>query len=196
MSKDHVPSGFDRPSGYKSDLEIAEIASTTKSVNTSFGGKSHNAYIMDTNHTHEHFYYNPATQKSGWHGSNYETRNNHPNLQYMADVKKNGGREMKKSNSFLEGLKVDQATIDRCNDVSRNAAQKANTQSSKSITDDGGRERGDSGPGSLGRESGNKAGNQSGHESVNAGQGTSGQGASGHGGAGQGNGGQGSGGGH
>lgn len=99
---------------------------------------------------------------------------------------------MEKTNSFLEGLKVDQATIDRCDAVSRNAAQKANTQSSKSIADDGGRERGDSGPGSLGRESGNKSGVQSGHEGASSGQGAGGQGTSGQGSGGQGNGGQGS----
>ncbi len=193
MGKDHTPGGFYRPSGYKSDLEIAESAPTTRSVNTSFGSQNHNAYIMNTDHTHEHFYYDPATQKSGWHGSNYETRNNHPNLQGQPDVKTKEGTETEKENRFLEGLKVDQATIDRCNDVSRTAAQSAQTQSAKSMADDGGRERGESGPGSLGRESGNKSGEGSGHEGT-SGHGTSGQGAEGQGGGGHGSDGQGGGG--
>lgn len=188
MSKDHTPSGFDRPSGYKSDLEVAETGPMVKSVNTSFGSKNHNAYIMRTDKTHEHFYYNPQTQKSGWHGNNYETRNNHPQLQTNANVKSNGGNTMNRSNSFIESLKVDQATIDRCNVVSRNAAKNANTQSGKTTVDDGGRDRGDSGPGSLGRESGNKSGESaSGHEGANGGHGSEG---------GHDSGGQGSGGGH
>lgn len=53
MSKDHIPSDFGRPSGYKSDLEIAETGSKVKSINTSFGSKNHNAYIMRTDKTHE-----------------------------------------------------------------------------------------------------------------------------------------------
>ena len=206
MSKDHIPSDFGRPSGYKSDLEIAETSSKVKSINTSFGSKNHNAYIMRTDKTHEHFYYNPQTQKSGWHGHNYETRNNHPQL-------KKGETNMEKSNSFIEGLKVDQATINRCNEVSRNATQKTNVQNTRSQSIDGGRERGDSGPGSLGRESGYKSGeSNSGHEGNSVAHSSSSNGASGHstsgegssgghgnggeGSGGQGSGGQGSGGGH
>lgn len=104
-------------------------------------------------------------------------------------------------NSFVESLKVDKSTVDRCNAVSQNAAKTANTQTAKkSGIDDGGRERGDSGPASLGREAGNKAGapnsrsysdgghgtsdsNTSSHNAA-AGHGSGGQGAGGHGGAG------------
>lgn len=197
MSKDHTPSGFDRPSGYKSDLEVGETMHTTTKVNTSFGGKQHNAYTIQKDGTHEHYYYNPQQQRSGYHGANYPTRHNHPHLQ--DNVKQNFKEKMKmeRSNSFIDSIKVDKTTIDRCNAVSRNAVQKANVQNAKSIVGDGGRERGDSGPGSLGRESGNKSGGQSVSKSANAGHGTSGQGISGQGIGGQGSGGHGdSGGGH
>lgn len=180
MSKDHIPSDFGRPSGYKSDLEIAETGSKVKSINTSFGSRNHNAYIMRRDSTHEHFYYNPATQKSGWHGHNYETHNNHPQLN-NENVDKKGEAKMEKSNSFLESIKVDQATIDRCNDVSKNAAKNANVQNTKSTSVDAGRERGDSGPGNLGRESGYKTGDStSSHEGSNNGHSSEGTGTSGH----------------
>lgn len=81
MSKDHVPSDFARESGYKSDLEIAETGPMVKSINTSFGSMNHNAYIMRSDGTHEHFYYSPKDGKSGWHGSSWETHNNHPQNQ-------------------------------------------------------------------------------------------------------------------
>lgn len=71
MSKDHSPGGFDRSNGYKSDIEVAETGPMVKSVNTSFGSKNHNVYVMRTDKTHEHFYYNPQTLKSGWHGNNW-----------------------------------------------------------------------------------------------------------------------------
>lgn len=206
MSKDHKPGGFNRTCDYRSDLEIAETGDMVKSVNTSFGSKNHNSYIMRTDATHEHFYYNPQSQKSGWHGNNFETRNNHPNLQSKQD----GGKDMnvEKRNSFLESLKVDQATIDRCNAVSRNASQKANTPRAKSNSD-GGREIGDDGSGSLGRESGAYKGESSsgqnstnsGHSSAagqgpsgNVGQSTGGQSPGGQSTGGQGSGGQSSGG--
>lgn len=154
----------------------------------------------------------PKTQKSGWHRHNYETRNNHPKLN-VEHANKKGETTMEKSNSFVESLKVDQATIDRCNEVSKNAAQKANTPTSRSQSVDGGRERGDSGPGSLGRESGYKSGeSNSGHEGNSSAHSSSSNGTSGHsssgegsscghgnggeGSGGQGSGGQGSGGGH
>jgi len=207
MSKDHIPSDFGRPSGYRSDLEIAETGSKVKSINTSFGSRNHNAYIMRTDKTHEHFYYNPQTQKSGWHGHNYETRNNHPQLN-SENAGKKGETNMEKSNSFIQSLKVDQATLERCNEVSKNAAKNANVQSPKSQSVDGGRERGDSGPGSLGRESGYKSGEStSGHEGDSNGHSSNSDGSSGHssggegssgghGNSGEGSGGQGAGGGH
>lgn len=155
MSKDHVPSDFFRLSGYKSDLEKVETGPMVKSVNTSFGSKNHNAYIMRSDGTHEHFYYSPKTQKSGWHGHKYPTRNNHPDQQTR--TKSEGAKSMDKNNSFFESIKADKATLARLNEVSKNAAKKANTQTGKKNgTDNGGRERGDTGPLSHGRESGNK----------------------------------------
>ncbi len=180
MSKDHIPSDFGRSSGYKSDLEIAETSPEAKSINTSFGSKNHNAYVMRTDSTHEHFYYNPQTQKSGWHGHNYETHNNHPHLN-SENAGLKGETTMEKSNSFIESIKADQATIERCNEVSKNAAQKANMQSTRTQNTDGGRERGDSGPGNLGRESGYKSGeNVSAHEGNNNGHSSNNSDSSGH----------------
>ena len=204
MSKVHTPSDFSRPSGYKSDLEIAEISPMTKSVNTSFGSENHNAYIMRKDSTHEHFYYNPKNQKSGWHGHLYETRNN----KIPQNVKQNGDKNMPKTNSFLESLKVDQATIDRCNDASKNAAKNNSNHSTKSTSNEGGRERGDTGPASQGREGGayKPGDSNSSHSSAptasaghnsSGGHGNSGQGSGGQGSGGQGSGGHGSsGGGH
>ena len=57
-------------------------------------------------------------------------------------------------NSFLDRIRCDQATIDKVNAVSRNSQPPANH--STEAVKDGGRERGDEGPGSLGRESGLK----------------------------------------
>lgn len=210
MSKDHIPSDFGRPSGYKSDLEVAETGQMVKSINTSFGSKNHNAYIIRKDSTHEHFYYNPKEQKSGWHGHLYETRNN----KIPQNVKPNGDNNMQKSNSFLENIKVDKATRNRCDDAGRKAARNMNNnQSVKNSHKEGGMERGDAGPASHGREGGayksgeaqshngaksGQSASNSGHGTANGGHGDSngGHGASGggHGGAGGGHGG--SGGGH
>lgn len=99
-------------------------------------------------------------------------------------------------NSFIERIKVDKTTVERCNEVSRNAAKNVQT-GRKNAADDGGRERGDTGPASLGRESGNKSGPSNAHSASGEGQGHSGQSPSGHGEGGHGTtGGQGSVGGH
>lgn len=178
MSKDHVPSDFARKSGYKSDLEIAETGPMVKSINTNFANGSHNAYVHRTDGTHEHFF-QTVEGRSGWHGHNWATRNNHPKQQ-SNNTESKGDARMKK-NSFVEGLKADKATIDRCNEVSREAAKNAQNQSGRnSGPDNGGHERGDSGgPGSLGRESGYKAGETSTSHS-NAGEGRGSNGSSGH----------------
>lgn len=84
MSKDHRPGGFNRESGYKSDLEIAEEAGTR--VNTSFGSGNHNVYVHNAGHTHEHFWYDPTTNSSGYHGANVATANNHPGAEKSASV--------------------------------------------------------------------------------------------------------------
>lgn len=61
--------------------------------------------------------------------------------------------------SFLDSIRVDQATIDRCNEASKQASQNAeNSSGKKSGVDDGGYERGDTGPASQGREPGFKWG--------------------------------------
>ncbi len=207
MSKDHTPGGFSRKSGYKSDLEIAETGKNVKSVNTSFGSRNHNAYIHLTNKTHEHFYYDPAKCKSGWHGAQYETRNNHPNRNNTD----NGEKKMERSNEFLESLKVDKATINRCNEEGRKAARNMNNnQSAKNSHKEGGMERGDTGPASHGREGGayksgeaqshngaksGQSASNGGHGTANGGQGSSGGGhgssGGGHGGSGGGHGGSG-----
>ena len=102
MPKDHIPSDFNRKSGYKSDLEIGETQKMAKSINTSFGGREHNAYVMRKDGTHEHFYYNPSQQRSGWHGGNYPTRHNHPK-----SGAEDTGRGQK--NHFVEGLRAQKA---------------------------------------------------------------------------------------
>lgn len=135
MSKDHSPGGFDRPSGYKSDLEKSETDPMVKSVNTSFGSANHNVYVMRRDHCHEHFFYDPATQRQGWHGHAFETKNNHP----PALARENGGKTMEERNAFLESLRVDKATIQRTNEVGRSHGNA--TRSAR--PDDGGRERGD-----------------------------------------------------
>lgn len=64
-----------------------------------------------------------------------------------------------KNNNFLESLKVDTETQARLAEVSKNYNNSKKNLSSKKSADEGGRERGDDGPGSLGRESGFKKGN-------------------------------------
>ena len=192
MSKDHTPGGFHRTVDYRSDLEIAETGPMVKSVNTSFGSGSHNAYIMRKDGTHEHFYYSPETGKSGWHGNNWETKNNHPPKPTETETKETKAMDR---NEFLESIKVDKATIEQCDEAGRKAAQNKDTKGKKS-SDDGGRDRGDEGPGSKGREPGNKPGTSSKGNDGGKGGSTGGKGGSGggHGGSGGGHGG--SGGGH
>ena len=205
MSKDHVPSDFGRKNGYKSDLEVAETGPMVKSINTNFANGSHNAYVHRTDGTHEHFYQS-IDGRSGWHGHNWATKNNHPKESNTPDSPSKGGKNMER-NSFVESLKADQATIDNCTAVSREAARNAQNQSGKkSGSDNGGRERGDdsSAPGHTGRESGNKSGTQSnshnttgdghGSKGSSSGHSSSGPGAGGHGTGGQGSGGIGAGG--
>lgn len=168
----------------------------------------------DLGHKPGHEFWREAqkAEKEGLTQKQFNNRMNNPDLYHIESPHENrshshempktminnaqnkGEKSAMERNEFLESIKADKATIDRCNDVSRNAAQKTNTQNSKSISDNGGMERGDSGPGSLGRESGNKSGGQSGHNSSNAEQSSSGQGVGGQGSNGQGFGGQGNGG--
>ena len=105
--------------------------------------------------------------------------NNNMQTHYNADK---GGKTAVERYSFLESIKADKATIDRCNEVSKNAAKNMNTHSGKKGgLDNGGRERGDTGPMSHGRESGNKSGAApSSHPSPGEGHSSNGQGGSGH----------------
>lgn len=91
-----------------------------------------------------------------------------------------GGKQTMDRYSFVESIKADKATIDRCNEVSKNAAKNMNNQTGKrSGEDNGGRERGDTGPMSHGRESGNKGGTApSSHSSSGEGHSLNGQGGS------------------
>jgi len=63
--------------------------------------------------------------------------------------------KMGEKSTFLERIRCDQATIDRVSQVGKKAAQ---TPASAKRADEGGRERGDDGPGKMGRESGLKVG--------------------------------------
>lgn len=83
-------------------------------------------------------------------------------------------------NEFLDSIKVDKATIDKTNQVSKNAAKNINNQSAeKGVLDNGGRERGDTGPLSQGRESGNKGGPvPNSHSSLGEGHSSNGQSSS------------------
>ena len=185
MAKDHSPGGFNRSVDYRSDLEIAETQPNIKSINTSFGSKNHNAYVMLKEGNHEHFFYAPATQKSGWHGANYPTKNNHPKNLAVQNSSAKKGEQSSMSNAFLDSLKADQATIDKCNEVSKNWAKNHENQQTKSAQpkDTGGRERGE---GRFGRESGYKTGEvnasptKSGQNSNSQGDSTGGQSPSGH----------------
>lgn len=116
-----------------------------------------------------------------------------------------GGKQTMDRYSFVESIKADKATIDRCNEVSKNAAKNMNNQSGKKGgLDNGGRERGDTGPMSHGRESGNKGGtapsshgssgegHSSGGQASSSGHSSGGSGTGGHGSGGQGGGGHGS----
>lgn len=120
------------------------------------------------------------------------------NVQTMKGYDKGEKTAMQK-NEFLESIKADKATISRCNEVSKNAAKSLNSQSGIKVgSDNGGRERGDTGPMSHGRESGYKSGlassspGSSSRDHSSNGQG----GASGHSNGGQSSSGQNSAGGH
>ena len=60
--------------------------------------------------------------------------------------------------SFAESLRVDNATIAKTNQLGRQSAKSSIKGKSSSSSDSGGREIGDDGPGSHGRESGYKTG--------------------------------------
>ena len=66
-----------------------------------------------------------------------------------------GEKPMEKNafrNAFIDRIKADKATIERCNTISREAAKHSNAPASHSKADSGGHERGDGGAMSHGRE--------------------------------------------
>ena len=63
---------------------------------------------------------------------------------------------MSEKNDFLESLKVDKETLAKLDKVSKDYNKNKDTKSAKK-NDDGGRERGDEGPGKQGREPGLKS---------------------------------------
>ena len=70
-----------------------------------------------------------------------------------------GGKSTVGENDFINRIRVDKATLERINEVHRNNAKNINQQpQKKSSAEDGGRERGDTGPMGHGRESGYKGG--------------------------------------
>lgn len=64
---------------------------------------------------------------------------------------------MSEKNSFRESLRVESETMAKLNNVSKNYSSKKSLTSQTESS--GGRERGDEGPGRLGREHGYKSGN-------------------------------------
>ena len=123
----------------------AEKAEKEGLTQEQFNNRMNNPDLYHIESPHEnrsHSHEMPKTQIN----NNMQTHNN-------ADK---GGKTAVERYSFLESIK---ATIDRCNEVSKNAAKNMNNQSGKKGgLDNGGRERGDTGPMSHGRESGNKGG--------------------------------------
>lgn len=130
---------------YWREAEKAEKEGLTQKE---FNDRMNNPKILQIEDEHSnksHEFEMPKTQTN----NNTQTHNN-------ADK---GGKPTMGKNDFLDSIKVDQATIDKTNQVSKNAAKNMNNQSGKkSGQDNGGRERGDTGPLSQGRESGNKGG--------------------------------------
>ena len=124
----------------------------------------------------------------------YHIESPHENRSHSHEMPKSnntgkGDKTAMDRNEFLESLKVENYSP-----LPPNAQKNTNTQSGKkSNSDDGGRERGDTGPLSHGRESGNKGGTPAAHSSDGGQAASSGHNSAGTGGA-HGSGGQGSGG--
>ena len=75
-----------------------------------------------------------------------------------SEAKNNEGLKMSGRNDFLESLKVDQETQDKLQKVIEN--YNSNEKKTTEKRDEGGRERGDDGPGKPGREADLKSGNR------------------------------------
>lgn len=78
-------------------------------------------------------------------------------LKIITDRNDKGDLKMGDKQSFLDRIRVDDITKEKLNEVSKDYSQ---MQSTAKKTDDGGRERGDDGPGKQGRESGLKSGSK------------------------------------
>ena len=150
----------------------AEKAEKEGLTQEQFNNRMNNPDLYHIESPHEnrsHSHEMPKTQTN----VNTQTHNN-------ADK---GGKSTMGKNDFLDSIKVDQATIDKTNQVSKNAAKNMSNQSGKKDgQDNGGRERGDTDPLSQGRESGNKGGPApTSQSSSGKGQSSNGQnGSSGH----------------
>lgn len=154
---------------YWREAEKAEKEGLTQKE---FNDRMNNPKILQIEDEHSnksHEFEMPKTQIK----NNTQTHNN-------ADK---GGKPIMDRNAFLESIKVDKATIEKTNQVSKNVAKNTSNQSGKKGgQDNGGRERGDTGPLSQGRESGNKGGPApTSQSSSGKGQSSNGQnGSSGH----------------
>ena len=79
--------------------------------------------------------------------------------QETTDKKSKDSQMISKNNKFVESLKVDKETLAKLDAVSHSHVNDNKTTNAKN-KDEGGRERGDEGPGKNGRESGLKAGSK------------------------------------
>lgn len=177
-------------------------------------------YDMGHKPGHEFWREAEKAEKEGLTQEQFNNRMNNPDLYHIESPRENrshshelpkaqafnsnqstdgydkGGKPAMGKNGFLDSIKVDKATIEKTNQVSKNAAKTFSSKSvGKSGLDDGGRERGDAGPLSQGREQGNKCGSLASHCSSDSGHISGGQSSSsGHGSGGLGTGGHSSGG--
>lgn len=131
----------------------------------------------DLGHKPGHEFWREAekAEKEGLTQEQFNNRMNNPDLYHIESPHENrshshempkdqsnadkGGKPATDKNAFLERIKADKATIEKTNQVSKNAAKNMNNQiGKKSGQDNGGRERGNTGPISHGREGGCKGG--------------------------------------
>lgn len=148
----------------------AEKAEKEGLTQEQFNNRMNNPDLYHIENPHEnrsHSHEMPKTQ----------TKNN---TSLNENISNKGENPSMEKNGFLESIKADKATIDRCNEVSKKAAKNMNSQSGKKGgLDNGGRERGDTGPMSHGREGGNKGGSAPAfHSSSGEGHSSNGQGGS------------------
>lgn len=150
-SNTHKPIDGKYDLGHKPGHEFwreAEKAEKEGLTQEQFNNRMNNPDLYHIESPHEnrsHFHEMPKTQTN----NNKQTHN---------DVDKGGKTEMGK-NEFLDSIKVDKATQQRLDAVTKQHSQNNRNSSSKTKSDNGGRERGDS---MYGRESGLKHGGEEG----------------------------------